>query len=109
LQVSPSELESILVLHPGIQDAAVIGIEDETYGELPRAFVVRDRDTLVTAEDIKHYVACKYSVHKVTADLLAFFYICHDNMYKLTATISLEFKINCCCIILVLSTQKISI
>jgi len=83
LQVSPSELESILVLHPSIQDAAVIGIEDETYGELPGAFVVRDHNTLVTAEDIKHYVACKYSVCKVTADLLALFYICHDNRYKL--------------------------
>jgi acyl-CoA synthetase (AMP-forming)/AMP-acid ligase II len=87
LQVSPSELESILVLHPGIQDAAVIGNEDETYGELPGACVVRDHDTLVTAEDIKHYVACKYSVHKMTADFLAFFYICHDNMYKLIDTI----------------------
>jgi len=88
LQVSPSELESILMLHSGIQDAAVIGIEDETYGELPGAFVVRDHDTLVTAEDIKHYVACKYSVHKATADLLAFFYICHDVMYQLIDIIS---------------------
>ena len=87
MQVSPSELESILVLHPGIQDAAVIGIEDETYGELPGAFVVRDRDTLITADDIKHYVACKYSVCKMTADFLAFFYICHDNMYELIDTI----------------------
>jgi acyl-CoA synthetase (AMP-forming)/AMP-acid ligase II len=75
------------VLHPGIQDAAVIGIEDETYGELPGAFVVRDHDTLITAEDIKHYVACKYSVCKVTADLLAFFYNCPDNMHKLIDTI----------------------
>ncbi|GFG40222.1 hypothetical protein Cfor_09810, partial [Coptotermes formosanus] len=56
-QVSPSELESILVIHPGIHDAAVIGIEDETYGELPGAFVVRDSDTHITADDIKHYVA----------------------------------------------------
>jgi acyl-CoA synthetase (AMP-forming)/AMP-acid ligase II len=87
LQVSPSELESILVLHPGIQDAAVIGIEDETFGELPGAFVVRDRDTLITADDIKHYVACKYSVLQMTADFFAFFYICHDNMYKLIDTI----------------------
>lgn len=92
MQVSPSELESILVLHPGIQDAAVIGIEDETYGELPGAFVVRDRDNLVTAEDIKHYVACKYSVDKVTADPPAFFYICNDNKYKLIDTIFKSLK-----------------
>jgi acyl-CoA synthetase (AMP-forming)/AMP-acid ligase II len=75
------------VIHPGIHDAAVIGIEDETYGELPGAFVVRDSDTHITADDIKHYVACKYSVCKMTADFFAFFYICHDNVYKLFHTI----------------------
>ena len=47
------------MLHPGIHDAAVIGIEDETYGELPGAFIVRDPLTHTTADDIKHYVACK--------------------------------------------------
>ncbi|EDO30960.1 predicted protein [Nematostella vectensis] len=39
-QVPPAELEALLVSHPHISDAAVIGIPDEEAGELPKAFVV---------------------------------------------------------------------
>lgn len=60
MQVSPSELESILVVHPAIEDAAVVGIEDETYGELPGAFIVREPDSHITEDEIKAYVARKY-------------------------------------------------
>ena len=39
-QVAPAELEATLVAHPGIADAAVIGLPDDEAGELPIAFVV---------------------------------------------------------------------
>ena len=39
-QVAPGELEAILIAHPKIQDAAVIGIPDEECGELPKGFIV---------------------------------------------------------------------
>jgi acyl-CoA synthetase (AMP-forming)/AMP-acid ligase II len=39
-QVAPAELEALLVSHPQVADAAVIGIPDEEAGELPKAFVV---------------------------------------------------------------------
>jgi acyl-CoA synthetase (AMP-forming)/AMP-acid ligase II len=38
--VSPGEVERILLRHPGVQDAAVIGIPDETWGECVRAIIV---------------------------------------------------------------------
>lgn len=34
----PSQLETILKSHPGVEDAAVIGVKNEEYGELPRAY-----------------------------------------------------------------------
>ena len=34
----PSQLETILKSHPGVEDAAVVGIKSEDYGELPMAF-----------------------------------------------------------------------
>ena len=40
LNVYPAEIERVLVEHPSIVEAAVIGIADERMGEVPAAFVV---------------------------------------------------------------------
>jgi len=40
-QVAPAQLEALLLEHPGIADAAVIGMLTEDGNEKPRAFVVR--------------------------------------------------------------------
>lgn len=40
VQVSPTELENIIMQMPGIADCAVVGIPDILSGEIPRAFVV---------------------------------------------------------------------
>ena len=43
-QVAPAELEALLLTHPSIDDAAVIPVEDEISGELPRAYIVARKD-----------------------------------------------------------------
>ncbi|GGQ32095.1 4-coumarate--CoA ligase family protein [Streptomyces pseudogriseolus] len=40
-QVAPAELEALLLTHPGVADAAVIGVYNEDGNEVPHAFVVR--------------------------------------------------------------------
>ncbi|WP_433803801.1 class I adenylate-forming enzyme family protein [Actinomycetospora sp. CA-084318] len=40
INVFPTEIENVLVSHPDVVEAAVIGIPDETWGELVCAFVV---------------------------------------------------------------------
>lgn len=55
-QVAPAELEDLLIGHPGIQDAAVVGVPDEMAGELPKAFVVKKPDFEVSGEEIQIFV-----------------------------------------------------
>ncbi|CAK1544037.1 unnamed protein product [Leptosia nina] len=58
-QVPPLELETILELHPGVLEAAVVGKDDEVHGDIPTAFVVRQADSNVTEEELINYVAAE--------------------------------------------------
>ena len=42
--IAPAEIEALLFEHPGVADAAVIGMPDAEAGEVPKAFVVRRAD-----------------------------------------------------------------
>lgn len=39
-RIGPSEIEDLLIKHEAVLEAAVIGIPDETRGEIPKAFVI---------------------------------------------------------------------
>ncbi|KAI4650852.1 hypothetical protein J4E93_003209 [Alternaria ventricosa] len=66
LQVAPAELEALLLDHPDVQDAAVIGVKANG-DELPRAYIMPqspDKATPETAENIKKWLAERVSRHK---------------------------------------------
>src|SRR5689334_15900352 len=46
--ISSVEVESILLKHPAVQEAAVVGMPHETWGEAPQAFVVLKNGAAVT-------------------------------------------------------------
>jgi acyl-CoA synthetase (AMP-forming)/AMP-acid ligase II len=54
-QVAPAELEGLLLTHPAIADAAVIGLPDEEAGEVPKAFVVPSGP--LTPQEVSAFVA----------------------------------------------------
>ncbi|XP_069687233.1 uncharacterized protein [Periplaneta americana] len=67
-QVSPTELESVILQMPAVADVAVVGIPDLLAGELPRAFVVRRPDfPNVTESDIQQFVEPKVASYKKLA------------------------------------------
>ncbi|TDT39084.1 acyl-CoA synthetase (AMP-forming)/AMP-acid ligase II [Streptomyces sp. BK208] len=56
--VYPSEIERALVTHPAVRDAAVVGMPDEDYGEVPLAYVTLEADAEPsTAELLAHVTA----------------------------------------------------
>ncbi len=63
-QIAPAELEALLLQHPKIMDAAVIGVDDEDHQEIPKAFVVAAPDSGLTAEDVMSFVAEHVAPHK---------------------------------------------
>jgi len=63
-QVAPAELEALLLSHPDVDDAAVLGVPDEMAGELPKAFVVKKSTSDVTGEAIQQFVAERVAYSK---------------------------------------------
>ncbi|WP_416978209.1 AMP-binding protein [Streptomyces sp. T028] len=63
-QVAPAEIEALLVNHPGIADAAVIGVSDEEGNEVPKAFVVPAPGASVTSDEVMAYVEGQVAPYK---------------------------------------------
>ncbi len=63
-QVPPAELEALLVTHPAVADVAVIPVEDEEAGEIPKAFIVLKSGAEATAEGLIAFVAKHVASYK---------------------------------------------
>ncbi len=53
--ISSVEVEGVLLRHPAIQEAAVVGLPDERWGEAPHAFVVLKPDQNATPEELRAF------------------------------------------------------
>jgi len=63
-QVAPAVLEAVLLRHPLIADAAVVGTLDADGQEIPKAFVVTQSGTLLSEADVIAFVAEKVAPHE---------------------------------------------
>jgi len=63
-QVAPAELEDALLSHHGISDSCVIGIPDQRAGQLPRAYVIKAKDSDVNEEEINAFMGERFADHK---------------------------------------------
>jgi len=62
--VFPAEVEAALAECPGIVDVAVIGVADETWGEVGHAFVVAS-DASLAADDVVRFARVRLAGYKV--------------------------------------------
>ncbi|MFS7918321.1 putative AMP-dependent synthetase/ligase, AMP-binding enzyme domain-containing protein [Helianthus anomalus] len=63
-QIAPADLEDVLVSHPDIDDAVVIGRMDEEAGEIPIAFVVKKPKAKISQYDVIDFVAKQVAPYK---------------------------------------------
>ncbi len=68
--VFPREVEDLLSDHPGIVEAAVVGVDDEEWGARLRAFVVGVDGMTPTEDDLKDYVKQNLARYKVPREIL---------------------------------------
>ncbi len=66
--ISSVEVEGVLLRHSAVQEAAVVGMPNDKWGETPQAFVVTKTGASVTANELRSY--CR--------DNLAHFKVPHD-------------------------------
>ncbi len=66
--VLPGEIEEVLTEHPAVAEAAVIGAQDASRGEVPVAFIVAAQDAgsqAVTEQSLRTYARQRLASYKV--------------------------------------------
>ncbi len=67
--VYPLEVEETLNAHPAVQEAAVVGVDDECYGQRLAAYVVLKPGEQATETDLKQHVKAHLAGYKVPRDV----------------------------------------
>ncbi len=68
--ISPAEVERVLMEHPEVAECAVIGRPDSRWDEVPIAYVVRRSGSQLAAEDLKSHVQSQLARFKVPRDIM---------------------------------------
>ncbi|MGZ8745146.1 MAG: AMP-binding enzyme, partial [Nocardioides sp.] len=67
--VYPLEVEETLSAHPAVREAAVIGVDDEKFGQRLAAYVALEGDAEVGADDLRAHVKAQLAGYKVPRDV----------------------------------------
>ncbi|MEO6943985.1 MAG: AMP-binding protein [Lacisediminihabitans sp.] len=63
--ISPSEIENVLSMHPGVAEVAVVGIPDHQWGEVGVAYVVLRSGVATDEKDLLEHCAAQVAAFKV--------------------------------------------
>ncbi|WP_076195436.1 AMP-binding protein [Mycobacterium sp. GA-1841] len=67
--VYPLEVENLITGHPDVDEVAVIGVDDDDFGQRLNAYVVLVDGATVDADDIKDYVRSNLARYKIPRDV----------------------------------------
>jgi acyl-CoA synthetase (AMP-forming)/AMP-acid ligase II/uncharacterized membrane protein len=68
--VFPKEVEDLLTSHPGVAEAAAIGVDDEDFGQRLRAFVVPESGKKPSEDELKQHVKKNLARFKVPREIV---------------------------------------
>jgi len=72
--IAPAEVENVLTRHGAVRSAAVIGVPDDLFGEVPAAYVVRHRTAQLDEEELLAFAKEELASFKVPA----YIFFCDD-------------------------------
>lgn len=61
--IHPLEVENCLLAHDEVREVSVVGLPDDKYGEVVAGFVVRKKDSAISAKEVRDWVREKLSGH----------------------------------------------
>ena len=70
VNVYPAEIEAVLLQHPGVRDAAVVGVEHPTWGEAGIAFVVPLAPDSAASEALLEWVGERLARYKLPQEIV---------------------------------------
>jgi acyl-CoA synthetase (AMP-forming)/AMP-acid ligase II len=68
--VFPAEVEELLATYDGVQEAAVIGVDDKDFGKRLRAYVVVSDGAKVDEQTLKDHVKSNLARYKVPREIV---------------------------------------
>jgi fatty-acyl-CoA synthase len=68
--VFPREVEDLLHDHDAVDEVAVIGVDDEQFGQRLKAFVVRSQGAAAGEDELKDYVKANLARYKVPREIV---------------------------------------
>ena len=69
MNIYSREVEEVLYQHPGIRDAAVVGVPSRIRGEIPKAFIVLEAGHELTKQDVVRFCQNKLAKFKIPREV----------------------------------------
>jgi fatty-acyl-CoA synthase len=66
----PGEIEELLITHEAVEEASVIGVDDEEFGKRLAAYVVPRSGASLTEDDVREFVKRNLARYKVPRDIV---------------------------------------
>ncbi|MDD3621973.1 MAG: class I adenylate-forming enzyme family protein [Methanofollis sp.] len=82
-KVYPTEVENVIIDHPGIADVAIFARPDERRGEIPVAAVVMNAGQSITMDELNRYCRKRLAGYKVPRDMVVLDHLPRVSGWKL--------------------------